>query len=284
MGDCLGFEYENCKKENLPTIILKSVDTFSDDSSMILCTMESLLETDIFDEYNMADKYLKWVYEGYWTPQGIVIDCGMTTQNAMRIYRNKHKLGVMNGDDQCGNGSLMRIIPLVGYLKNNRNNKTDIVNKFSSITHAHMKCIITCNIYVEYALNLLDGDDKYKAYDKMQKTILEMYKEYLDIHNDFDRILKNKIYEYDFDEIKGLGYVISTLEASLYSFINTKNYEKSIEMSIATGYDTDTVACITGGLSGLYYGYNNVAMKYANRLPRKLEIENIINKFCDKYS
>ena len=282
MGDALGVDYESKPKRDKSKV---SLDTgkFSDDSSMILCTMESLTEIKNYSSKDIGDKYIKWLYEGYWTPQGIVLDCGRTTAYSLRQYRNK---GYFDGDmseNSCGNGSLMRIIPIVFYINKNTENKFDIIQEFSSITHPHIRCVIGCSIYIEIALNLLNGMNKLEAYDKMKNIIIEKYKEYPDELNLYSRILYNDIYKYDKETFSGSGYIVSTLESSLYSFINSRSYIDSIKTAISFGEDTDTIACITGGLSGMYYGYKSIPKIYIYKLDRNDEIIELINKFDSIY-
>lgn len=283
MGDALGVPFEFIKKEEVGKIKLTKVDKWSDDSSMILCTMESLVELNNYSTKDIADKYIKWLYNGYWTPQGIVLDCGKTTAQALRLYRQKGILTGIDDEDACGNGSLMRIIPILFYVHKNKENKFNIIKEFSSITHSNMRCVISCAIYIELGLNLLDGMDKHSAYSKMQKIILEDYKNYQEELKLFDRILNNNIYEYDINTFSGSGYVLHSLESSLYSFMTSKNYIKSIKTAISFGDDTDTIACITGGLSGLYYGYNDIPKKYIDKLSRRDDILKLLEDFNDIY-
>lgn len=283
MGDALGFPFEFKNKEEIGKVKIKKVDKWSDDSSMILCTMESLVELENYSSKDIADKYIKWLYEGYWTPQGIVFDCGSTTAHALRLYRRHGILTGVDDKDACGNGSLMRIIPMLFYVNQNIGNRFNIIKEFSSITHSNIRCIIACAIYVELGLNLLNGMDKKTAYSTMQKTIINEYKEYPEELNLFNKILFNDISKYNPDELSGSGYVIHSLESSLYSFITCNNYIKSIITAISFGEDTDTIACIAGGLSGLYYGYDNIPKRYIDKLDRKDDIIELLNKFDDIY-
>lgn len=283
MGDALGVPFEFKNKSEIGKVKLKTVDKWSDDTSMILCTMESLTELKNYSTKDIADKYIKWLYNGHWTPQGIVFDCGKTTANALRLYRQKSILTGINEEDACGNGSLMRIMPLLFYVHKNKENRFNVIKEFSSITHSHIRCIIGCAIYTEIALNLLDGMDKVTAYNKMKEVILEEYKDYEDELQLYSRILYNDISKYDIDTFVGTGYVLHTLECVLHGFLNSKNYKDSIIRAISFGEDTDTVACITGGLSGLYYGYNNIPKKYINKLSRKDDILKLLEEFNDVY-
>lgn len=282
IGDALGVNYELVPRKTKKEIYLEA-GKFSDDSSMILCTMESLTKLKDYSSEDIADTFLRWLYEGYWTPQGIVLDCGRTTAYSLRQYKERGTFAGDSSDNSCGNGSLMRIMPILFYINKNRDERFKIINEFSSITHPHIRCVIGCSIYSEIALNLLDGMDKVTAYNKAKEVILKEYKEYPEELEVYARILNSDIYKYDESTFSGSGYIVDTLESSIYSFINSKSYVDSIKTAISFGEDTDTIACITGGLSGLYYGFSKIPKRYIDSLDRRDDIIKLLNDFNDIY-
>ncbi|APQ78789.1 MULTISPECIES: ADP-ribosylglycohydrolase family protein [Clostridium] len=287
VGDALGVPVEFISRKELKNKPINDMlgyrvhyqppGTWSDDSSMSFCLAESLCNG--IDTADIGNNFCKWLDEGYWTPYGRVFDIGNTTLNAITKIKNgieAEKAGdiaVYNN----GNGSLMRILPLVYYLENYEENRFDMVHKVSGITHGHIYSKIACSIYVEFALNLLKGNDPIKSYINMQKTILEYYtskglQKDLDI---FHRILNNDISLLSINEINSSGYVIHTLEAALWSFLNSRNYKDAVLAAINLGNDTDTTGAVTGGIAGIYYGYNNIPQKWINTIARKNDILNL---------
>lgn len=87
--------------------------TWSDDSSMTLCTIESLLETG-FDTDDMGRRFVDWYNAERWTPWGKVFDIGMTTRSALLAVARGTKAELAGGitESSNGNGSLMRILPV----------------------------------------------------------------------------------------------------------------------------------------------------------------------------
>ncbi|BAO05143.1 ADP-ribosylglycohydrolase (precursor) [Clostridium botulinum B str. Osaka05] len=290
VGDALGVPVEFISRKELEKKPINDMlgymvhyqppGTWSDDSSMSFCLAESLCNS--FDTVDIGNKFCKWLDEGYWTPYGRVFDIGNTTLNA--ITKIKNGIEAEKAGDTAvynnGNGSLMRILPLVYYLENYEENRFDMVHKVSGITHGHIYSKIACSIYVEFALNLLKGNDPIKSYISMQKTILEYYtskdrQKDLDV---FHRILNNDISLLSINEINSSGYVIHTLEAALWSFLNSRNYKDAVLVAINLGNDTDTIGSITGGIAGIYYGYNNIPQKWINTIARKNDILNLALK------
>lgn len=289
VGDALGVPFEFLNPEKIYKKRVKSMyhggyhnqpsGTWSDDSSLILCTLDSL--SNGYDLKDIGNKFKDWLYLSKYTPYGIVFDCGNTISQSIHLI-NKGIFTGLNSENNCGNGSLMRIIPLLFIMNNNMEKRFEIIKDVSSLTHSHIRCIIACNIYMEYALNLILYGDKYEAYEKMRLTIKDVFKEYKSELEVFSRILDNDIGKYPQSSFNGKGYVVNTLEISLYSFLTTDNYADSVIKAILFGYDTDTNACVTGGLSGLYYGLNNIPKKWIDKLAKVDEIYELLNNSYKK--
>lgn len=119
--------------------------TFSDDSSLTFCLAEGL--TQDFDLKTTGDNFVKWYHHNFWTPYGHVFDIGLTTQVAInRLAQNTTPDLVGSFDEQSnGNGSLMRILPLVFYIKDKPiKERFEITKQVSSLTNGHMRSVIAC--------------------------------------------------------------------------------------------------------------------------------------------
>jgi ADP-ribosylglycohydrolase len=188
----------------------------------------------------------------------------------------------------------MRILPLIFYLKDlDISQRFQTVKEVSGITHAHIRSVIACFIYTEYALLLLQGKDKTQSFKELQKNIIDFLKEN-NIHSNeikkFHRLLEIPIdnhslipiYQYPENQIHSSGYVLHTLEASFWCFLTTNNYVEAVLKAVNLGEDTDTTACVTGGLAGLYYGSQQIPQKWLNVLVKKSEIEALALQLAQK--
>lgn len=295
VGDALGvpveFESRAHLKENPVSEMIgfgthyQPAGTWSDDSSLAFCLAESLCTG--YDLSDIARNFVKWYSTELWTPHGKVFDIGIATRNAIHNIAKGHEPEVCGGFEEKdnGNGSLMRILPLVFYLNKEKNVEVIYkkVKEVSSITHAHFRSVFACFIYVVYCLEILNDVDKIDAYKNMQKTVSYFLsdKKFNPIEIQlFDRILKNNIAEYPEENIHSSGYVLDSLQASLWCFLNWNTYEATVLKAVNLGGDTDTTAAITGGLAGMYYGIDNIPQKWISTLVRK----NDINDLCERLS
>ena len=258
--------------------------TWSDDTSMTLATLDSLIECKSINYKDIADKFLNWINNAKYTATDIVFDIGFTTRNALTRYHLEKLEPTLCGGDKInenGNGSLMRMLPIALYVyyKNLKEEEIiTIVKNISSITHAHEISHLGCYIYVKYIQYLLTGLNKLESYQRVLELNYEKYftKESI---NEYQRILKTNIKDLSIDDINSSGYIRHTLEAVLWTILTTDNYKDAIIKAINLGEDTDTIGAITGSIAGLIYGYNTFPKEWLNKLKKLDYLEEISNKF-----
>ena len=174
----------------------------------------------------------------------------------------------------------MRILPLVYYFhyKGITDDKVirEMTDKVSGLTHGHNISKMACFMYVKYCLYLLDGMNKYEAYESIKKEDYSSYGEAIDVYN---RVLNNDISILKLEDISSSGYVVDTWEAVLWMLLNTNSYKQAIIGCINLGNDTDTIAAICGSLAGIIYGYNNIPHEWINGLIRLDYLIELIEKF-----
>ncbi len=261
--------------------------TWSDDSSLTFCLAEMLCGE--YDLQNLANRFINWKNHAWWTPHGEVFDMGIATSVAITKLE-RGDLPVMAGGSDVssnGNGSLMRILPLLFFIRDKNIDKRFLaVKDVSSLTHRHIRSVIACFIYLELALEIQSGKEKKEAYRKTCDTI----KTFLDETDTctteeathFERILSGNIHKLWNEDIHSSGYVIHTLEASLWCLLNSGNYADAVLKETNLGSDTDTTAAVTGGLAGLLYGWETIPPEWISSLARKEDIEKLSKRLNAK--
>ena len=263
--------------------------TWSDDSSMALATLASIRDKGKIDYKDIMERFHDWCMYGAYTPFDNVFDIGITTSRAIMKYSNGADPLQSGGETERdnGNGSLMRILPICLYIFEQQKNlklpddeAIDIIHNCSALTHAHLRSKIACGIYYFLVKAILDKDGELterlqQGVDNAFKYYSESTKSELDNYNRLISLSEFKdIFE---DQIRSTGYVVYTLEAAIWCLINTSSYEEVILKAVNLGDDTDTVAAITGGLAGLYYGYGNIPEKWKSKLQKREWIDSLLN-------
>ena len=247
----------------------KPKGTWSDDTSLTLATMQSIAAKNAIDLEDIMREFVAYARESKYC-QYEVFDYGNTTIEAINRFERGYPVNECGGRDEYdnGNGSLMRILPLafipsITY---------DEIESVSGLTHAHPKSKISCVLYIEIAKSMLENNLEIEehiqsACEKIQKHYEGV--EYLEEFRD--------IFEMDFHVTEGRSYVIKTLEAVLYCLLETENYKDAVLKAVNLGHDTDTVAAITGGLAGIYYG--DIPQEWIDDIPQMDYVLGICSDF-----
>ncbi|MEH2368235.1 ADP-ribosylglycohydrolase family protein [Nostoc sp.] len=257
--------------------------TWSDDSSLTFCLAECLCEGFSLDA--IANSFWRWYHESYWTAQGEVFDIGNTTFLAIVNWKQGTPPVKAGGtsENSNGNGSLMRILPMAYCHKSlTLDELIARVHQVSSITHAHLRSQMACGIYISIAVALLEGADLQTAYLQGLQDIQTIYsaQQFLLEKPHFSRVFSGEIAKLPVEEINSGGYVIDTLESSLWCLLNSSSYSEAVLKAVNLGGDTDTTAAVTGGLAGIYYGVENIPQQWMNQIARKQDIINLAERFA----
>ncbi len=303
IGDAVGVPYEFTSREEMQASPATEMighgtynqpkGTWSDDSSLTFCLAESL--TGGYGLKDMSERFIKWVDQAYWTAHDQVFDIGITTSIA--ISRLKRIIDEGDLDElkkqkdygetrDNGNGSLMRIIPLLFHIKGKPiNEQFDLVWEVSALTHRHIRAAMSCMIYLKLAEKLLEGENKIDAYTEMRSEIAYFWNE-IDFpeqeRDHFQKLIENDIRDTPIDDLKTGGYVIEVLESSIWFFLNKDSYKDTILSIINLGHDTDTSAAIAGGLAGLYYGQEAMPEEWVASIARLDDIVELAEKLNEK--
>ena len=251
--------------------------TWSDDTSLTLATMHSIAAKNAIDPEDIMKEFVAYARQSKYC-QYEVFDYGNTTIESIDRFERGYPISECGGSDEYdnGNGSLMRILPLA-YIPGIT---YDEIESVSGITHAHPKSKISCVLYIEIAKSMLENDLKIEENIQMA---CEKIRKYYEGSQDLDEF--QDIFDMDFHVTEGRSYVIKTLEAVLYCLLETENYKSAVLKAVNLGRDTDTVAAITGGLAGIYYGYEDIPEEWIGDIPQMdyiFEICNDFEKFCQQ--
>lgn len=277
VGDALGVPVEFCSREELKRTPVKDMEefgthqqpagTWSDDTSMTLCTLASLRDNywEIKPK-DIMDRFARWRFDNQYTANGNMFDVGNTCNKAIIAYVYEGcPVQECGYNDICsnGNGSLMRILPLAF-----SDYSADDIYKVSALTHAHPISKIACSILVLIAKRLLAGDPIERCIENAFLTHLFFKPEYQDIFDPyldyFEPLLRLTTRREE--TIRSTGYVVDTLEAALWCVIHSSSYKECVLKAVNLGEDTDTVAAVAGGLAGIIYGHKNIPKKWIKKL------------------
>lgn len=300
IGDALGVPVEFRSRESLresPVADMlgngtyhQPAGTWSDDSSMTLALADSIGQAGGIDPQDMMERFRSWYQEGAYTPWGVCFDVGNATAQAIGRYQAGVAPALCGGTQERsnGNGSLMRILPLAYVLYaqygpdlTRHPQAMETIHLVSSLTHRHPISLSACGIYLSVAARLLDGMTLPAAIAAGVPQALDWYRSTPDFAPWMDTWARiadpDALRALPEEEIRSSGYVVDTLEASLWCLLNTNHYRDSVLKAVNLGSDTDTTAAVTGGLAGLAYGLDAIPRAWLDQLAG----QPLVQQCCD---
>jgi ADP-ribosylglycohydrolase len=100
VGDALGATLEFCRPDSFEAIsdmigggpFSLNPGEWTDDTSMALCLVESLIVRKGFDPVDQLERYIKWMNEGHLSSNGICFDIGTTILYSLAEFERTKNL------------------------------------------------------------------------------------------------------------------------------------------------------------------------------------------------
>jgi ADP-ribosyl-[dinitrogen reductase] hydrolase len=277
IGDAVGVPYEFHESQSLPPIELLEmtppagfqrahqgtpVGTWSDDGALALCLLASLLDRNRLDPDDLGQRFVDWYRSGYLAVDNRVFDVGIRAANAIFAIESGTPsiLAGVTHKQSRGNGSLMRTLPLALWHQGRDSEMIADAHLQSRVTHGDPYCQICCALYCLWARYTLD-----RIPDSWQTASMTLRSVYRSTNPDFLAILDGEVRPEDPATGKGSGYVIDALR-SAQMVMKNDSYELVIKHAIALGKDTDTTACIAGGIARIRDGVASIPDRWRKQL------------------
>mgnify|MGYP001320434777 CR=1 FL=1 len=240
---------------------------FTDDTSMALCLAMSLIEKG-FDLHDQISRYTRWANEGYMSSNGRCFDIGIATRGALqRFGRSGNPLAGSTDPNSAGNGCIMRLAPIPIRYAEDAEMAVRLSGEQAQTTHQAPECLAASRLFGEILVRALNGQSKEQV---LAPPVLAGK-----LPVKLDAIGQGRYKSKERDAIQGSGYVIDSLEATLWCFAHTENFRDCILMAANLGDDADTTAAQAGQLAGAFYGENDIPAEWLQKLTMMEEIRGI---------
>lgn len=239
--------------------------TWSDDGSQMLALLDVLVTGEgQFSADAFGANLLAWLYEARFQASGVVFDCGMQTRVALEKLARGEQLQV--DESHCGNGSLMRVLPIAALPDAygvNRRNALLVAMAQSDLTHPQRLARVCCALYVELAWLAQDGKRGLRALLTEAARALIAH----GVLTTAEQAALADILAYGARNMPtNSGYVVNSLWSALWAIDRSDSLSDTLRNVVCLGGDTDTVACIAGGLASLVFGWDETAQAWSQQM------------------
>ena len=244
-GDIIGAPYEFRSIKTTDFDIFNKQTDFTDDTVMLLANAKWLL-----DSLHNSDKYSVSMLEKFMV--GFAEEHRAAGYGSM-FYRwlfQYDSLFTADGRratervpyNSFGNGSAMRVIP-VGWAFETLEETLNVAKISAEITHNHVEGIKGAQATAVAIFLARKGNSKEDI-----KNVVEQKFGY-NLNRTCDEIRPY----YEFNET-----CQRTVPEAIIAFLDSSDFESSIRLAVSLGGDSDTLACITGGISEAFYGVPDI--------------------------
>lgn len=227
---------------------------WTDDTSMALCLAESLITCRTFNARDQIERYVRWWKKGYLSSTGRCFDIGNTVYGALQRYIDTGEpFAGSTNPHTAGNGSLMRLAPVPLFFAADPEKAIDWSAESSKTTHGAITCLDACRYFGGLLVGALQGVSKDELLSP-RYTPVERLWERAPLCSEIDDIACGSFKRRDPPAIVGSGYVVESLEAALWAFHRSANFQEGCLLAVNLGDDADTTGAVFGQLAGAYYG------------------------------
>lgn len=279
IGDMAGsiYEFHNCKDISKIKLLESHNCIFTDDSVLTLATARCLVNYGGEESIEQLGTYFADSYRKYWKLYPLkrslpIVKNILEKQNADSFYGAGFVKWAKRKDGKNGhsgaNGGMMRISP-VGMYYDNLERVELVAETATKCSHDNTDAIrgavTTAGIVFLARTNkdksVIESYVRARGYETYHGlSDLKKVQRCTHVNTDLNKALadikkKAAIDRIAIDIVGGNSMKSKdTLEAAVYAFLNTTNYRDCITLAIATGGDSDTIACIAGAFAEAYYG------------------------------
>jgi len=294
IGDALGVPYEFHPPRDLPPLaeieLAPPADfrrahaqvlpgTWSDDGAQALALLASLLDHGRLDLHDFGKRLVAWHQTGYLAVDGRVFDVGIQTSDAIRRLAAGIPADQAGRADEHanGNGALMRVLPLALWHRDSDAALVTDAHQQSRVTHGHLRSQVCCALYCLWARRLLQG-----APDPWSDAVATLRTIYGGDSPEYAE-LEAHIRPDDPAEGQGSGYVVDCLRSARWA-VGKGSYEQVVKAAVSLGHDTDTTACVAGGIAGIRDGIGAIPERWRNGLRGQELVKPLVDRLLQRYA
>jgi ADP-ribosyl-[dinitrogen reductase] hydrolase len=190
-----------------------------------------------------------------------------------RFQRNGNPMAGSTDPKSAGNGCIMRLAPIpIRYV-----NQPELAVQYSEeqarTTHQAPECLAASRLFGEILVRALRGQSK--------EQVLSPPNHAGKLPIKLDGIAQGRYRTKDRQAIRGTGYVVESLEATLWCFDQTTNFKDCILMAANLGDDADTTAAQAGQLAGAFYREQGIPVEWLEKLSMVDEIRGMADTLAE---
>jgi ADP-ribosylglycohydrolase len=242
---------------------------WTDDTSMALCLAESLIEKRDFEPVDQLIRYCKWYRTGYLSSTGQCFEIGMTVKEALEKFERYQQPNCGSTDQySAGKAPLVRLAPVALFYAHIPQQAIEKSGESAKTTHQMQTAIDACRYFGALLVGAVNKVEKQKLLSKRYSPAVG-YWEKKPLVKEIDAIACGSFKQKQPPTIIGNGYIVKSLEAALWAFYHSQNFEEGALKAVNLGNDADATGAVYGQLAGAFYGESAIPRPWLDKLSKR---------------
>jgi ADP-ribosyl-[dinitrogen reductase] hydrolase len=274
VGDALGAPLKFRERGSMPVEheminggpLSTNAGEWTDDTSTALCLAASMIEKNKFDAYDQLSRYQRWKNTGYLSSTGQCFDMSATMRAALEKFEQTGSLEC-GGDtrDWADNDAISRLAAIPMFYAQNPKEAIECAIESAKTTHGAKEALDSAAFLSGLIVGILRGDSK-------AKVLSDMYSPFGDDWGDFNfrdevaQVVGGSFRRDTPGTISGSGFVAETLEAALWAFYRSNDFESGAVLAVNLGGDADSTGAVYGQIAGAYYGVQAIPKRWREKI------------------
>ena len=254
IGDIIGSIWEGKQSKSKDVELFTEYNTFTDDTALTLAVAEAILEKTDYQS-QIIRYYKKYPYAGYG-----------------HMFKEWANASSPQPYKSYGNGSAMRVSP-IGYAFDDLESVLQEARKSAEITHNSPDGIAGAKAIALAVFMAREGSSK----NEIRAQISKRFR--FEIRDSVEALKRFNAETWGFNG----SSTRESIPVALLCFLDSTDFEDTIRNALYLGGDTDTIACMAGGIAQAFYRDipEWILTESRNRL-NDLQLD-IIDRFNEKY-
>lgn len=212
---------------------------------------------------------------GHLSSTGECFDIGNTTAAALRRFQQtSHPYCGSTGGTTAGNGSIMRLAPAPLFFAGDPKHAIERSGESSRTTHGATTCVDACRYLGGLIVGAVSGASKGELLSADYAPVKGYWGQH-PLTPAVAEIAAGSCKHREPPQIKGLGYIVKSLEAALWAFHKSESFRDGALLAVNLGDDADTTGAVYGQLAGAYYGEQGIPESWRSKLAMRNVIESM---------
>jgi ADP-ribosyl-[dinitrogen reductase] hydrolase len=251
---------------------------WTDDTSMALCLVESLIHRRKMDLRDQIERYVRWWRMGHLSSTGSCFDIGETIRAALsQFIITENPVSGPTHRRSAGNGSIMRLAPVPLFFSDDPEEAIEASAASSTTTHGAPVAVHACRLFGALIAGAAAGHSKEELLAPGYSPVAG-YWERAPLVEEIAEISSGSYREKPASQIRGSGYAAESLEAALWAFHASDDFREGCLKAVNLGDDADTTGAIFGQLAGAYYGADAIPADWLEKLARRELLEDYADR------